>query len=76
MAQLIGLQVYQINAQDPIPGASAPIIDFPFAGIMVRGIPNGQRLSTGIVVYSTVQVLATGSQYLVRESAAVIVAAS
>lgn len=75
MAQLIGLQAYRINSND-IPTANAPIIDFPFAGIMVRGIPGGQLLNTGIIVYSTVQLVATGDQYLVRETAATIVAAS
>jgi len=76
MAQLIGLAVYQINSQDPIPAANVPVIDFPFAGIMVRGITGGLALSNGTVVYSQIQVLATGTQYLVRETAAALAAAS
>ncbi len=76
MAQLIALQVYQFNSQDPVPLANTPIIDFPFAGIMVRGIPGGQALNTGVIVYSQVQLIATGATYLVRETQATIVAAS
>ncbi len=76
MAQLVGLAVYQINALNPFPLAQVPVIDFPYAGIMVRGIPGGQLLSTGVIVYSTVQVINTGSQYLVRETAAALAASS
>lgn len=76
MAALIGLSVYRINQQNDIPLANVPVIDFPFGGIMVRGIPGGQALTTGIVVYSTVQVISTGTQYLVRETAAQLVSAS
>ncbi len=76
MAALIGLSVYQINSQDPIPLASVPTIDFPFAGILVRGIAGGQALSTGVIVYSTIQTIANGSQYLVKETAAALAAAS
>ncbi len=76
MAQLIGLSVYQINSQDPIPLASVPKIDFPFAGIMVRAIAGGIALSTGVICYGQVQVLATGSQYTVIETPAAIAAVS
>lgn len=76
MAQLIGLRPYQINSQDPIPLASTVTIDFPFAGILVRGIPNGIALSTGQVCYSQVQLIATGTVYTVIETAAAIAAAS
>lgn len=77
MAQLIGLQVYQINSMDPIPVASTPVIGFPFAGILVRPLPSGGvALSSGVVVYTQVQLIATGATYLVRETEATIVAAS
>lgn len=81
MAQLISLQVYQINSLDPIPVGLTPKIGFAFAGIMVRAInanpgTTGVALSNGIVVYTQVQVMATGAQYSVRESVATIVAAS
>lgn len=76
MAQLIGLNCYQINSQDPIPLASVPRIDFPFAGILVRSIPGGIALSTGQICYSQVQLLATGSIYTVIETAAALAAAS
>lgn len=76
MAQLIGLRPYQINSMDPIPLASTIAMDFPFAGILVRGIPGGIALSTGQVCYSQVQLLANGSVYTVIETAAAILAAS
>lgn len=78
MAQLIGLNCYQINSQDPIPLASVPRIDFPFAGILVRAINGGAgiALSTGQICYSQVQLIATGSVYTVIETVAAIAAAS
>lgn len=76
MAQLIGLNVYQINSMDPIPLASTPRIDFPFAGILVRSIPGGVALSTGQVCYSQIQLVATGSCYTVIETAAALAALS
>jgi hypothetical protein len=78
MAQLIGLNVYQINSMDAIPLTSVPRIDFPFAGILVRGIAAGAglQLSTGAWVYGQVQLAATGSVYLVGESPAQIAALS
>lgn len=75
MAQLIGLNVYAIG-RNAIPAGSTPRIDFPFAGMLVRAIPGGQVLSTGTIVYSTIQILATGAQYSVVETAAAIAAAS
>jgi hypothetical protein len=78
MAQLIGLNVYQINSMDALPSASVPRIDFPFAGIMVRGINAGAglQLSTGAWVYGQVQLVSTGSVYLVGENPAQIAALS
>jgi hypothetical protein len=78
MAQLIGLNVYQINSMDPIPLASVPRIDFPFAGILVRGIAAGAgiQLSTGAWCYGQVQLISNGSIYLVGESPAQIAALS
>ena len=80
MAQLIGLSVYQINSQDAIPLASVPRIDFPFAGILVRATnasgTTGVALATGQVIYSQVQLIATGTVYGVAETPAQIAAAS
>ena len=80
MASLIGLTVYQINSQDPIPLASTFKYGFPFAGILVRPVngsgTTGLALSTGQVVYSQVQLVATGSVYSVIESTSTIIAAS
>jgi hypothetical protein len=78
MAQLFAVNVYQINSNDPIPLASVSKIDFPFAGVMVRGINGGagQVLSSGVTVYGNIQVLSNGSQYLVIETPAAIQALS
>lgn len=78
MSQLIGLSVYQINSQDPIPLASVSKIDFPFGGIMVRGINGGAgiALTSGVVCYGQVQVIANGSIYTVVETPAAIQALS
>jgi hypothetical protein len=80
MAQLTGLNVYQINSMDPIPLASVGKIAFPFAGILVRPLngpgTTGLALSTGTIVYSQIQLIATGSVYSVIETQAAIVASS
>lgn len=80
MAALIGLTAYQVNSMNPFPAASAPRIDFPFAGILVRAVnatgTTGLQLTTGQVVYSQVQLIATGNLYLVAETAQTIAAAS
>ena len=82
MAQLIGLNIYQINQQDPIPLASVGKYDFPFSGMFVRPINNpatglpGFTLSTGVTVYSQIQLFATNTQYSVIETPAAIAALS
>jgi hypothetical protein len=82
MSALINLAVYRINGgpDTGIPAASVPRIDFPFAGITVRAInapgTTGLATPTGQVVYSEVQVIATGTTYSVAETAAQIQAAS
>lgn len=78
MAQLIGLNVYQINSQIPIALASVNKFDFPFAGILVRPINGafGLLLSTGVQVYSQIQLLPSGTLYTVVETPAAIAALS
>ena len=78
MAQLIALNVYQINSQTPIPLGSVSKIDFPFGGILVRPINGafGQLLTTGVQVYSQVQLITTGTTYLCVETPAAIQALS
>lgn len=78
MSQLFAVNVYQINSMDPIPLASVSKIDFPFAGVMVRGINGGlgQLLNTGVQVYSQIQILANNSLYLAVETPAAIQALS
>lgn len=82
MSQLIALNVYQINSLDPIPLGQVQKIDFPFAGILVRGINNpvtgvpGLLLATGVYVYAQVQLIATGVVYAVLETPAAIQALS
>lgn len=55
MANLIGLNVYQIGSQDAIPLAQVEKSYFPTQGIFVNGVsaPN-IILATGISVYSAV----------------------
>lgn len=82
MAQQIATNVYQINSMDPIPLASVGKIGFPTAGIMIRPATNPQTglvgipLATGVTCYGNIQVVATGSQYLVVETAAQLVTLS
>jgi hypothetical protein len=78
MAQLVALNIYQINSLDPFPLASVPRIAFPFAGIMVRAINGGAGalLTTGTVVYSQLQLIATGATYSAIETVAAIQALS
>ena len=81
MANQFAVNVYQINAQDPIPLASVGKIGFPGAGVLLRvtndqfGNP-GALLSTGVRVYGGIQVLATGSLYLTQETQSVLVTAA
>lgn len=78
MAQLFSVNVYQFNASDPVPLNSVSALAFPFAGVMVRGINAGlgQLLSTGVRVYSIINLLANGATYLAIETPATLVAAS
>lgn len=80
MAQLVGLQIYQINQLDSTPLASTQKIAFPFAGIIVRPFnapgTTGVALSTGQIVYSSVQVISSGDQYKVIETVSAITALS
>jgi hypothetical protein len=78
MAQLIGLNVYQINSQTPIPLGSVQKFDFPFGGIFVRPINGafGILLTTGVQCYSQVQLIATGTVYTCVETPAAIAALS
>lgn len=73
MAQQIQVNVYQINNLDPIPLASVTKIGFPTQGILIRG--TDVVLSTGVHVYGSIQLAATGTQYLVVETAAALVTA-
>lgn len=78
MAQLFAVNVYQINSQDSIPLPSVPKLSIPFGAVIVRGINGGlgQLLSTGIQVYSQIQLIANGTTYLVIETPAAIQALS
>lgn len=79
-AALLGMRVYQFNSMDPVPLSSVPLVDFPLAGCLVRATnapgTTGFKLATGQIVYSSVQVIATGNTYLVAETQATIAAAS
>ncbi len=78
MAQQFAVNVYQINSLDPTPLASVGKFGFPSAGVLIRvandtsGNP-GVLLSTGVRCYGNIQVLATGSQYLAKETQATLV---
>jgi len=81
MAQQIDPSVYQINSMDAIPLASVTKIGFPTAGILIRSANDqfgnpGVLLPTGIRCYGNIQLVATGSQYLVQEIAATLVTLS
>lgn len=74
----LAVNVYQINSQDPIPLANVTKIGFPSAGIITR-VANDQNgnpgilLSTGVRCYGSIQVVATGAQYLTDLTQAVLV---
>ena len=81
MANQFAVNVYQINSQDPTPLASVGKIGFPGAGVLIRvandasGNP-GVLLSTGVRCYGSIQVIATGTQYLAQETQATLVTAA
>ena len=72
------VNVYQFNSQDPVPLGSLNKIAFPFAGVMIRGINSGagQLLSTGVQVYSAINLVATGAVYLAEKTPAALQALS
>lgn len=78
MAQQFTCNVYQFNSQDPVPLASVGKIGFPSAGVLIRvandstGNP-GLLLSNGVRTYGQIQLVATGSTYLVQETQASLV---
>lgn len=78
MAQQFTCNVYQFNSKDPVPLANVGKIGFPSAGVLIRvandtsGNP-GILLSTGIRCYGQVQLTATGSTYLAKETQAQLV---
>lgn len=79
MANQIAFCVYKINAQEPIPAGSTPVIGFPSNGIIIRSA--NQPMVSGSTdsarwAYGIIQVVATGDQYYVRETRAVIVTAA
>lgn len=74
MAQIIGVSIYQINSQDPIPLASVTKIGFPTAGILIRG--TDVVLGTGVHAYSQIQIAATGSMFLALQTADTLITAA
>lgn len=63
---------YQINQLAPIPLADASAIYLPSAGVIIRDVTNSptRALSTGVSVYSAVQLVASGTIYYVSNTAA------
>lgn len=82
MANLISLNVYNFDNQQDVPLPFVNKMDFPAGGILVNGIGSqqglyGQLLSTGISVYSSIQLnVQNGRKYLVIETPAAIAALS
>lgn len=80
MAALISLSVYNLDNQQDVPLGNVQHMDFPAGGILVSGLGTngqGQTLSTGIVVYSSIQLnVQNGRKYLVIETPAAIAALS
>jgi len=76
MANVFSINAYQINQKPPIPLASVQTIALPGTGVVVSDTINSptRSLSTGVNVYSMVQVLATGNMYYCRETFAQLVA--
>ena len=74
----ISVNVYQINSLDPIALSKVTKMGFPSAGILIRVANDsnnnpGALLPNGIRCYGNIQVAATGTQYLVRETEAALV---
>lgn len=63
---------YQINQLAPIPLAQTQTIYLPSAGVIIRDVTGSptRSLSTGVNVYAAIQVVATGVQYFVSNTAA------
>ena len=78
MSQQFTVQVYQINAMDPIPLGSVPTLGFPSAGVMLRSNPTATALlSTGVYVYGIVQIVTSsgrGSVYYTLQTQAQLAA--
>ena len=63
---------YQINQLAPIPLADASAIYLPSAGVIIRDVTNSptRALSTGVSVYTAVQLVASNTIYYVSDTAA------
>ena len=63
---------YQINQLAPIPMGETSTIYLPSAGVIIRDVTNSptRSLSTGVNVYSAVQLVANGTIYYVSTTAA------
>lgn len=63
---------YQINQLAPIPLAETSTIYLPSAGVIIRDVTSSptRSLSTGVNVYSAVQLVANGTIYYVSNTAA------
>lgn len=75
MANVFTINAYQIN-QSVVPLTSVLAISLPVTGVSVQDVTGSptRSLSTGVNVYSMVQVLVTGTKYYCRETSAAIIA--
>lgn len=76
MANYVAVTPYQINQRPPLNlTTEVQAIGFPVSGCLLRdtsGSPD-RSLSTGVNVYSSIQVIATGDQYYCRETLAQLI---
>jgi len=75
MANFVSVLPYQINQRTPTALADVTAMGFPVNGLLLRdtsGSPD-RSLSTGVNVYSAIQVIATGDLYYCRETLAQLI---
>lgn len=75
MANVFSFNAYKINQRDNIALADVTTMAFPVSGVIARDVSGSPQrsLSTGVNVYSALQIIATGDLYYGRETFAQLV---
>lgn len=76
MANVFGVNVYQINERKAITLTDVSTIYLPTTGVVLKDVTNSptRSLSTGVNVYSLAITVADGTKYYCRETIAALAA--